>query len=523
MPINPGQVIRDRYRVVKLLAQGGMGAVYRAWDINLQKAVALKENLESAQASAKQFELEANLLANLSHPNLPRVTDYFFLPGQGQYLVMDFIEGEDLESKLDQQGRLSQPQALDWIIQVCSALEYLHGQQPPVIHRDIKPANIKVRPDGVAVLVDFGIAKRYSPGLGTTVGAKAVTPGYSPPEQYVGMTDVRTDVYALGATLYALLTGEAPPESAALAVNSLSLTPPRRLNPAISPGVEAAVLNAMQIHAERRFQSVRDLRLALTAQSQPPAVSPAVAATMAAPFVEQTIVAPQYGAPPQYGGQPQHGGQPQYGGQPQSGTSPQYAGKPQTASSRVWAPLLVIFLVFCLLGGGMGLLALYNLGAPLPTSTPAPAATYTSTPAPASPTQAPASPTSPPDLPASQAPPPTQAAPPTQAPPPTDIPLPPPTQPPADLGPPQLYLDMNYNCRGGPGSGYELIWTFESGLSLEIIGKEPGASWWLVRINDPRTRRQQCWIGGGLPSGDLEAVPYSDWTGTVDSAKIPWP
>ena len=265
MPLSIGQILNNRYRIDALLGQGGMGAVYRAWDSNLGIPVAVKENLDASPEAQKQFSREAAILARLSHPNLPRVTDYFFIPGQGQYLVMDFVEGEDLESMSQRLGALPEPQVLNWIAQVCDALAYLHSQPAPVIHRDIKPSNIKIRPDGRAMLVDFGIAKVYNEHLATTMGAKAVTPGYSPPEQYGGSsTDARSDIYALGATLYRLLTGQTPPESVQRMVGVVALQAPRQLNRQISPMAEQAILTAIQVATDRRFQTVEELRAALT-------------------------------------------------------------------------------------------------------------------------------------------------------------------------------------------------------------------------------------------------------------------
>jgi serine/threonine protein kinase len=155
MEITVGEMLVNRYRIVNRFGQGGMGAVYRAWDMNLKKAVALKENLDTSLPAKAQFEREANILANISHPNLPRVTDHFFLEERGQYLVMDFVEGEDLESMVRRLGPLPVDKVLSWTSQICSALDYLHHQASPIIHRDIKPANIKITPDGHAVLVDF--------------------------------------------------------------------------------------------------------------------------------------------------------------------------------------------------------------------------------------------------------------------------------------------------------------------------------------------------------------------------------
>ena len=208
MGLQQGEVIYQRYRIVKLLAQGGFGTLYRAWDTALGRPCALKENLDPSPGGQRQFLREAKILANLIHPSLPRVTDYFLVQGQSQYLVMDYVEGQDLQEMLEDRGSpLPEVRVQVWAGQICDALTYLHSQTPPVIHRDIKPANIKITPSGQAVLVDFGIAKVYDPKLKTTLGAQAVSPGYSPYEQYgKGKTDPRTDIYALGATLYTLLT-----------------------------------------------------------------------------------------------------------------------------------------------------------------------------------------------------------------------------------------------------------------------------------------------------------------------------
>jgi serine/threonine protein kinase len=264
MTLHPGEVVNNRYRVLKQLGQGGFGTVYRVEDLSLKTICALKENLEYWDEAQRQFEREAHLLAGLRHPSLPRVIDYFTLPAQGQYLVMDFVEGRDLQEVVDRTGApLFQKQALDWIDQISDALIYLHGRTPPIIHRDIKPANIRLTPSGRAMLVDFGVAKRYDPDNRTTPGARAVTPGYSPVEQYgQGTTDTRADIYALGATLYTLLTARRPPESIER-VTGKPLPEPRQLNPEISPQVEQVILRAMEVLASDRFQTVEDFRQSL--------------------------------------------------------------------------------------------------------------------------------------------------------------------------------------------------------------------------------------------------------------------
>ncbi|MEW5870853.1 MAG: serine/threonine-protein kinase [Chloroflexota bacterium] len=273
MPLAPGQILNNRYRIVKLLGQGGFGAVYRVWDTNLERARALKENLNTGREAQGQFKREAQLMADLSHPNLPKVLDYFSISHQGdfiQYLVMEYIEGEDLEQMSKRWGRgLPEAQVLPWIGQVCEALEYLHTQRPPIIHRDIKPANIKITPEGKAVLVDFGIAKAFDPGTRTAAGARAVTPGYSPFEQYGRQsTDARSDVYALGATLYCLLTGVTPPESIDRATGAVVMPAPRQINPGISAQTEAAILRAMALMPEQRFPGMQAFKAALVTASQ---------------------------------------------------------------------------------------------------------------------------------------------------------------------------------------------------------------------------------------------------------------
>ena len=269
MPLQTGQVFNNRYRIVKLLGQGGFGAVYRAWDSNLNKPCALKENLDVSPEAQRQFTREATVLANLSHPNLPRVTDHFILPGQGQYLVMDFVEGDDLASILRQRGPVPPEQAIAWIMQVADALSYLHTRQPPVVHRDIKPANIRLTPDGRAMLVDFGLVKIYNPQLRTTMGARAVTPGYAPPEQYGhGSTDARSDLYALGATLYNILTGQDPLESVQR-MSGAQMRPVNQINPRINPAVGAAIERAMRLDPNQRFQTVAEFKVAFSAPAAP--------------------------------------------------------------------------------------------------------------------------------------------------------------------------------------------------------------------------------------------------------------
>ncbi len=266
MPLSPGQVLNNRYRIVTLLGQGGFGAVYRAWDLTLKIPCAIKENLEQSDFAQQQFAREATILANLHHNSLPRVYDHFTIQGLGQYLVMDYVEGKDLNTlRTEAGGQLPEAHVVGWIGQICDAVDYMHRQSPPIIHRDIKPANIIVRPDGTAMLVDFGIAKVFQAGSKTTRGARGVTPGCSPPEQYgQGTTDARTDIYALGATAYMLLSGQDPPESIELLRNTATLISLRSLNPRVSAYAAQAIHRAMQLDPARRFNSAAELKTALT-------------------------------------------------------------------------------------------------------------------------------------------------------------------------------------------------------------------------------------------------------------------
>ena len=271
MALSTGQVLNNRYRIDALTGEGGFGAVYRAWDTVLNRTCAVKENLDTSPAAVDQFQREAVILASLKHASLPEVTDHFIMPGQGQYLVMDFVEGKSLAAVMQERGgHLSEAEALPWIEQVCDALIYLHSQIRPIIHRDVKPQNIIITPAGQAMLVDFGISKVYDESMRTKTGSQAVTAGFSPPEQYgMGMTDARSDVYALGATLYAALTGQVPPDAIERVADDAALVPPSSLNPGVSSATQAAILKAMDTHATQRFQTAEQMGQALKGRSLP--------------------------------------------------------------------------------------------------------------------------------------------------------------------------------------------------------------------------------------------------------------
>ena len=276
----PGPTLKDNtYKIIRLLGQGGFGAVYLAEDLMLNKRCAVKVSFDTSPGARRQFEFEARILANLSHPHLPRVTDNFVeQPSGKQYLVMEYVEGENLLDIVEREGPLPEAKVLAWMDQVLDAIEYLHAYKPrPIIHRDVKPDNIILLPDGKTVkLVDFGIAKIGGASNATRKGALGYHPWFSPPEQcYPGeRTDTYSDVYALGATLYVLLTKEMPPESTARDRSGARLVPPRHLNPKISPRVEQVILQAMNLDPRQRYPTAKEMRLALQGK---PTKKPAIA------------------------------------------------------------------------------------------------------------------------------------------------------------------------------------------------------------------------------------------------------
>jgi serine/threonine protein kinase/peroxiredoxin len=269
----PDTVLQNRYRIVRKLGQGGMGAVYEAVDERVSCVVALKQTLITAAVDSREaFYREAALLANLRHPSLPKVMDYF-TENNDEFLVMEFIGGDDLlQLVIQRDGRLPQVQVIGWAIELLKLLEYLHNQQPPIIHRDIKPANLKLTGEGEIFLLDFGLAKGTSGQMITMETDRSVpgyTPVYSPLEQILGQgTDPRSDLYAVGATLYHLLTGQ-PPVSAPARFNAIEnnqpdpLKSPNQLNHKITPEVAACVQDSMALSRKDRTATARELRLRL--------------------------------------------------------------------------------------------------------------------------------------------------------------------------------------------------------------------------------------------------------------------
>lgn len=295
MELSPDTLLHNRYKIIRLLGQGGMGAVYLANDTSLDQQVAVKVNYRPGEDSSSQFYREARLLASLRHQHLPRVIDYFVITSN-QFLVMDFIPGEDLGSLITREGRQSLDKVTAWAKQLGEALVYLHSQHPPVIHRDIKPANIKITPGGELVLVDFGIAKATEASQATSTGAAGYTPGFAPPEQYgAGRSGPYTDQFSFAATLYMLLTGQRPADSIERTLNQVALTPIRQANPAVPASFEAAIFKAMALRPDERYASVRDLLTALTDEAATPKKADL---DYAAKGDQQTIVVPHEEAKP---------------------------------------------------------------------------------------------------------------------------------------------------------------------------------------------------------------------------------
>jgi serine/threonine protein kinase len=268
-----GNTLAGRYRIVGMIGRGGFGAVYTARDEHFpsKPLVAVKEMSDSqlspgekAQA-IQDFHHEADLLVQLKHPNLPNVSDVFEEGGKA-YLVMEFIEGKTLATiQEDQNSPLDERQVMGWALQLCTVLHYLHTRPHPIIFRDMKPTNVMVTADGEIKLIDFGIARIFKAAVKkdtTLLGSQ----GYAPLEQYGrGQSDARSDIYALGATLYDLLTKELPADSPSRRANPTFFVPPRQLNPRISPAVEAIILKAMEEDPPNRYQSAADMYHAIVA------------------------------------------------------------------------------------------------------------------------------------------------------------------------------------------------------------------------------------------------------------------
>ena len=288
--IEIGTVLQDRFLIEEQIGVGGMGAVYRATDQKFGSAVAIKETFYRDKDLEEAFEREARLLNGLHHPLFPHVSDHF-TEGEGHFLVMEFIEGQDLSELLKRGERFPFETVMRWTLDLLDGLDYLHSQDPPVIHRDIKPNNLKLTSRGNIVLLDFGMAKETS---GNTQGMRSVfgySRRYSPLEQIEGTgTDVRSDIFSLGATVYHLLTGTPPVDvlrraSTIVAGRPDPIEPASLLNPEVPERIAALLSSALALNPDMRFASARAMWNALEhslegQQTVPPIVSaPSASAT----------------------------------------------------------------------------------------------------------------------------------------------------------------------------------------------------------------------------------------------------
>jgi tRNA A-37 threonylcarbamoyl transferase component Bud32 len=255
--------LAGRYLIGKKVGEGGMAAVYQATDTRSNETVAIKEmsqdglSPQEIKESLDAFRFEADTLMRLRHPNLPRVYAHFF-EGARHYLVMEYIDGQTVEQLLiDAKGSLPETEVMGWAEQLCSALNYLHMQRPPIIFRDLKPSNVMVTRAGKVKLIDFGIARVFAPGRARDTQILG-TPGFAPPEQYgKAQTDARADIYALGCTLYQLLSNYDP------ATTPFALPPLNTRNAKVSPHIQLAIERATKLDRDQRFQTVADFEQAL--------------------------------------------------------------------------------------------------------------------------------------------------------------------------------------------------------------------------------------------------------------------
>jgi len=369
--LTPETVLQGRYRIIRQLGQGGMGAVYEAIDQRLDTTVALKETLFSEERLRKQFEREARLLARLHHPALPRVSDHFS-EGDGQFLVMQYIPGDDLSEMMNRKrGPFPANQVLTWADQLLDALDYLHTQDPQIVHRDIKPQNLKLTSRGQIILLDFGLAKGQAGEISRVTTSASIfgyTPNYAPLEQIQGLgTDSRSDLYSLAATLYHLMTGVKPPDALTRAAALVNGQPDPLLkasenNSEISPDVDEVLAKAMAQNREQRYATAVDMRRALHEAEQ--------ASTVVNRGEAQTVLFPT--PPPQT-----------VPVQTQTAVSAQTVGptgdttvvRPKGTGPGRLVPVAILAVVLVLIGAALGFFALKKRNepeAPVATESPAP-------------------------------------------------------------------------------------------------------------------------------------------------------
>lgn len=265
------RTLQNRYLIEKQIGLGGMGAVYLGIDQRFGSKVAIKETVCANARLSRAFEREAQLLNSLRHPVLPHVIDYF-VEGEGQFIVMEYIAGEDLSEYLEREEFFAVTDIMRWADELLDALTYLHTQKTPVIHRDIKPQNLKLTPQGKIVLLDFGLAKGNPTELPQITLSKSIfgySRSYAPLEQIQGSeTDPRSDLYSLSATLYHLLTGQKPVDALTRATAILSgesdlLASINVLNPQVPAAVAQILRDAMDLNPSLRPQTALEMRTAL--------------------------------------------------------------------------------------------------------------------------------------------------------------------------------------------------------------------------------------------------------------------
>ncbi len=262
-PLDQGTTIGGHYIIDGLINIGGFGAVYRGIDASEgNRLCAIKETYDVTPAARRRALMEASVLFTVKSKHLPGVYDAFEANGRF-YLVMQLIEGNTLQQILRMQGKpCSEQEVVNWLVPIMHVLNELHSRNPAVMHRDIKPGNIILTPDQTAVLVDFGLTKLYDPNRDTQTLVRAVSQGYSPVEQYAGKTSPQSDIYAMAATMYFLLTLKLPPESVNRSYRD-ELVAPSLHNPMVSPNMDRVLLKAMSVDAGLRFRSMEDFAQAL--------------------------------------------------------------------------------------------------------------------------------------------------------------------------------------------------------------------------------------------------------------------
>ncbi len=454
-------ILQNRYEIISVIGQGGVGAVYEARDLRLRNTVALKHLMINDPIVSKAFEHEAQLLAKLRHTSLPRVSDHFS-DSQGQFLVMDYIAGDDLGLQLSRGATFSISTVLDWADQLLDALEYLHGQNPPILHRDIKPANIKITANNEVMLLDFGLAKGSlaTQQLISNHSVRGYTQQYAPMEQIQGTgTDERSDLFALAATIYYLLTGKAPADvltraAAVLQGDPDPLIEPIQINSQIPVHVNQVLLQALALNRNQRPVNAMAMHQALQTPNSSGQTTIIVNSTATQAVTGKTVVLP-------------HG---------------QSIATPVKPSSKKWIGVIAVFaLLFMgaivylsnnqLLRASQG-----NQVSPTDTvqvaqlertNTISIVATNT-----LAPTAKPSETTQPTDTPK-----PTETAKPTDTPEPTRIPAT--STPTADA-----VVAANSNMRQGPTTGYAVVGTYPQGTRLSIVGKTSDNSWLKVQTPD---------------------------------------